>query len=89
MTLPTVEFGRTGLRASRLGYGAMEMRGPQAWGEPISDDQARTVIAAELDDRPRRIHDFRRPAEVCADLIKDGDALTPCARRRLPGTQRP
>ncbi|MFF5212326.1 helix-turn-helix domain-containing protein [Streptosporangium sp. NPDC000396] len=34
-------------------------------------------IAAELNNRPRRIHGFRSPAEVYADLIKDGDALVP------------
>ncbi|MGW0595345.1 aldo/keto reductase [Streptosporangium sp. NPDC002607] len=49
MTLPTAKLGRTGLQASRLGYGAMEMRGPQAWGKPISDDQARTVLNTVLD----------------------------------------
>ncbi|GAA3509016.1 aryl-alcohol dehydrogenase-like predicted oxidoreductase [Streptosporangium album] len=49
MTLPTAKLGRTGLQASRLGYGAMEMRGPQAWGKPVSDDQARTALNTVLD----------------------------------------
>ncbi|MET8340868.1 aldo/keto reductase [Streptosporangium canum] len=49
MTLPTAKLGRTGLQASRLGYGAMEMRGPQAWGRPIGDDEARTVLNTVLD----------------------------------------
>ncbi|MDR8412439.1 aldo/keto reductase [Nonomuraea sp. 3-1Str] len=49
MTLPTAKLGRTGLRASRLGYGAMELRGPQAWGRPVSDDEARTVLNTVLD----------------------------------------
>ncbi|SDL37930.1 aldo/keto reductase [Nonomuraea jiangxiensis] len=49
MTLPTTKLGRTGLRVSRLGYGAMELRGPQAWGRPISDDEARTVLNTVLD----------------------------------------
>ncbi|MER5327091.1 hypothetical protein [Streptosporangium roseum] len=49
MTLPTAKLGRTGLQASRLGHGAMEMRGPRAWGMPVSDDQARTVLNTVLD----------------------------------------
>ncbi|MFD1539834.1 aldo/keto reductase [Nonomuraea guangzhouensis] len=49
MTLPTAKLGRIGLQASRLGYGAMELRGPQAWGKPINDDEARTVLNTVLD----------------------------------------
>ncbi|MEV0616510.1 aldo/keto reductase [Nonomuraea sp. NPDC050404] len=49
MTLPTANLGRTGLEASRLGYGAMELRGPQAWGKPVTDEQARTVLNSVLD----------------------------------------
>ncbi|MGW0809117.1 aldo/keto reductase [Nonomuraea sp. NPDC002799] len=49
MTLPTAKLGKTGLRASRLGYGAMELRGPQAWGKPLSDDEARTILNTVLD----------------------------------------
>ncbi|WP_185845312.1 aldo/keto reductase [Nonomuraea sp. WAC 01424] len=49
MTLPTATLGRTGLRVSRLGYGAMELRGPEAWGPPVNDDEARTVLNEALD----------------------------------------
>ncbi|MEU7855002.1 aldo/keto reductase [Nonomuraea sp. NPDC049141] len=49
MTLPTAKLGRTGLQTSRLGYGAMELRGPQAWGKQISDDEARTLLNTVLD----------------------------------------
>lgn len=34
------------------------------------------AIAAELNDRPRKIHGCRTPAEVYADLLTRGDALT-------------
>ncbi|GAA3713483.1 aldo/keto reductase [Nonomuraea antimicrobica] len=47
--LPTTILGRTGLRVSRLGYGAMELRGPQAWGKPTGDDQAQTLLNTVLD----------------------------------------
>jgi hypothetical protein len=40
-------------------------------------------IAAKLNDRPRRIHGFRSSAEVYADFIKNGDALTPWDRHRF------
>ena len=50
MTLPTNKLGTTGLPVSRLGYGAMELRGPQAMlGKPISDDQAQLVLNTVLD----------------------------------------
>ncbi|MFI7107151.1 aldo/keto reductase [Nonomuraea sp. NPDC050227] len=49
MTLPATTLGRTGLRVSRLGYGAMELRGPRAWGPPVSDDAARAVLNEALD----------------------------------------
>ncbi|MGP4101148.1 aldo/keto reductase [Nonomuraea sp. KM90] len=49
MTPPATRLGRTGLQVSRLGYGAMELRGPRAWGEPISDDRARAVLNTVLD----------------------------------------
>nr|WP_232626969.1 IS30 family transposase [Streptomyces alfalfae] len=34
------------------------------------------AIAHELDHRPRKIHGYRIPAEVCAGLLNSGDALT-------------
>ncbi|MFB9884473.1 IS30 family transposase [Planobispora siamensis] len=35
------------------------------------------AIATELNDRPRKLHGFRSPTEVYADLVKAGGALTP------------
>jgi aryl-alcohol dehydrogenase-like predicted oxidoreductase len=47
-TLPTRELGRTGLQVTRLGYGAMELRGaPRA--RDITEAQAETILHAVLD----------------------------------------
>ncbi|CAM3699243.1 IS30 family transposase [Nocardiopsis gilva] len=35
------------------------------------------AIAAELNDRPRKVHGYRTPSEVYAELLKSGDALIP------------
>src|SRR5271163_382703 len=46
--LPKRELGRTGLRVTMLGYGAMELRGaPRA--RPTTDEQAETILNAVLD----------------------------------------
>jgi aryl-alcohol dehydrogenase-like predicted oxidoreductase len=46
--LPKRELGRTGLRVTMLGYGAMELRGaPRA--RDITDSQAETILNAVLD----------------------------------------
>lgn len=43
-------LGRTGLSVSRLGFGAMEIRGPRIWsGRPVADDQAERILSAVLD----------------------------------------
>lgn len=50
---PTMEarpFGSTGLTVTRLGFGAMEIRGERIWnGRPVSDEQASTILSAVLD----------------------------------------
>jgi len=49
-SLPTAIFGRTNLRVTRLGYGAMEIRGPRIWnGRPVTEQQAETILNAVLD----------------------------------------
>jgi aryl-alcohol dehydrogenase-like predicted oxidoreductase len=49
-TLPTSTFGRTGLSVTKLGYGAMEVRGSRIWGgRPTADDEADTILNAVLD----------------------------------------
>ena len=46
--LPTRELGRTGLMVTRLGYGAMELRGAPR-GRDVTDAQAETILNAVLD----------------------------------------
>ncbi len=49
-TLPTNTFGRTGLEVTKLGYGAMEVRGTRIWGgRPVADDEADRILNAVLD----------------------------------------
>ncbi len=48
--LPTGTFGRTGLKVTKLGYGAMEVRGTRIWGgRPVTDDEVGTILNAVLD----------------------------------------
>ena len=50
MSIPTNTFGRTGLNVTKLGYGAMEVRGTRIWGgRPVADDEADTILNAVLD----------------------------------------
>ena len=49
-SLPTATLGRTGLEVTRLGYGAMEIRGSRIWGgRPVVEAQAETILNAVLD----------------------------------------
>ena len=48
--LPTTVLGRTGLTVTRLGYGAMEIRGSRIWGgRPVTDNQAERILNTVLD----------------------------------------
>lgn len=48
--LPTNTFGRTGLEVTKLGYGAMEVRGPRIWGgRPVTEEEADRILNAVLD----------------------------------------
>jgi aryl-alcohol dehydrogenase-like predicted oxidoreductase len=50
MALPTAELGKTELRVTRLGFGAMEIRGSRIWGgRPVTDEQAEKILNAVLD----------------------------------------
>ncbi|MFD0670174.1 aldo/keto reductase [Cohnella sp. GCM10027633] len=43
-------LGRTGLEVTKLGFGAMEIRGPRVWnGRPVTDEQSGTILNAVLD----------------------------------------
>jgi aryl-alcohol dehydrogenase-like predicted oxidoreductase len=48
--LPTAKLGKTGLMVTRLGYGAMEVRGSRIWGgRPVTEEQAQTILNTVLD----------------------------------------
>ncbi len=48
--IPTAVLGRTNLTVTRLGYGAMEVRGSRIWGgRPVTEEQANTILNAVLD----------------------------------------
>jgi aryl-alcohol dehydrogenase-like predicted oxidoreductase len=50
MTLPQNALGRTGLSVTKLGYGAMEVRGSRIWGgRPIEDAEAEKILNAVVD----------------------------------------
>ncbi|MDQ2798220.1 MAG: aldo/keto reductase [Armatimonadota bacterium] len=49
-SLPASTLGRTGLTVTKLGYGAMEVRGSRIWGgRPVEDSEAETILNAVLD----------------------------------------
>jgi aryl-alcohol dehydrogenase-like predicted oxidoreductase len=49
-TLESRPLGETGLMVTRLGFGAMEIRGERIWGgRPVTDGQARTILEAVVD----------------------------------------
>jgi aryl-alcohol dehydrogenase-like predicted oxidoreductase len=49
-SLETRTLGGTGLTVTRLGYGAMEVRGERIWrGRPVTDEQASTILEAVVD----------------------------------------
>ena len=47
--LPTAILGRTGLEVTRLGYGALELKGPAVKGRDLTDAEAAGVLNAVLD----------------------------------------
>ena len=50
MTLPQNSLGRTGLPVTKLGYGAMEVRGSRIWGgRHVEDSEAETILNEVVD----------------------------------------
>ena len=72
-TLPTAVLGRTGLKVTRLGFGAMEVRGSRIWGgRPVTGEQARTILNAVLDQGINFIdtaNDYGRSEEFIGEYI--------------------
>ncbi|MGD0004213.1 MAG: aldo/keto reductase [Anaerolineaceae bacterium] len=72
-TLPTMTLGRTGLQVTRLGFGAMEIRGSRIWdGRPVTEQQAETILKAVLDSGINFIdtaNDYGRSEEFIGKFI--------------------
>lgn len=69
--LPMHELGRTGMRVTALGFGAMELRG-EPRGRPIAPEQAQTVLNAVLDAGINYIDtsiDYGRSEELIGQFI--------------------
>ncbi|MBB6672765.1 aldo/keto reductase [Cohnella nanjingensis] len=66
-------LGRTGLEVTKLGYGAMEIRGPRVWnGRPVSDEDARRILNEVLDAGINFIdtsYDYGRSEELIGQFI--------------------
>lgn len=72
-SIPTSILGRTGLEVTRLGFGAMEIRGSRIWGgRPVTDDQAQAILNAVLDEGVNFIdtaNDYGRSEELIGKFI--------------------
>jgi aryl-alcohol dehydrogenase-like predicted oxidoreductase len=71
--LATAVLGKTNLKVTRLSFGAMEIRGSRIWGgRPVSDDQAKTILNAVLDEGINFIdtaNDYGRSEEFIGKYI--------------------
>ncbi|RED54680.1 aldo/keto reductase [Cohnella lupini] len=66
-------LGRTGLEVTKLGFGAMEIRGPRVWnGRPVTDSESETILNAVLDSGINFIdtaYDYGRSEELIGRFI--------------------
>ena len=71
--LEMATLGRTGLVVTRLGHGAMEIRGSRIWGgRPVTDKQAETILNTVLDSGVNFIdtaNDYGRSEEFIGKFI--------------------
>src|ERR1700734_2687292 len=74
----TFTFANTTMTVSRMGYGAMQLAGPQVWGPPRDPEEARKVLREALDAGVNHIDtsDFYGP-HISNQIIKQ--ALHPYA----------
>ncbi len=67
------KLGRSYLEVTKLGFGAMEIRGPRVWnGRPISDSDSETILNAVLDNGINFIdtsYDYGRSEELIGKYI--------------------
>ena len=72
-TIPTSTLGRTGLKVTRLSFGAMEIRGSRIWGgRAVTEKQAETILNAVLDEGINFIdtaNDYGRSEEFIGKYI--------------------
>ncbi len=70
---PVSTLGRTGLEVTRLGFGAMEIRGSRIWGgRAVTEDQAQAILNAVLDEGINFIdtsNDYGRSEELIGKFI--------------------
>ena len=89
--LATATLGRTGLEVTRLGYGAMEVRGGPR-GRATTDAEAEAILAAVLDAGITYIdtsNDYGLSEELIGRYISDRrDEYLPGDQVRLRGTRR-
>ncbi len=66
-------LGRTGIEVTKLGFGAMEIRGPRVWGgRPVTDEQSERILNAVLDAGINFIdtaYDYGRSEELIGRFI--------------------
>jgi aryl-alcohol dehydrogenase-like predicted oxidoreductase len=66
-------LGRTGLKVTKLGFGAMEIRGPRVWnGRPVTDAESENILNAVLDSGINFIdtaYDYGRSEELIGRYI--------------------
>jgi aryl-alcohol dehydrogenase-like predicted oxidoreductase len=71
--LKQTTLGRTGLKVTKLGYGAMEIRGPRVWnGRPVTDAESERILNAVLDSGINFIdtsYDYGRSEELIGRYI--------------------
>jgi aryl-alcohol dehydrogenase-like predicted oxidoreductase len=90
--METRTFGNTGLSVTRLGFGAMEIRGERIWGgRPVADEQASTILSAVLDAGVTFLdtaNDYgkseRYIGEFLADRRNEYFLATKCGCRMIP-----
>lgn len=72
-SLKTAVLGRTGLAVTRLGFGAMEIRGSRIWGgRAVTEKQAETILNSVLDSGINFIdtaNDYGRSEEFIGKFI--------------------